>query len=390
MVPCLQGRQYDFGFSKSGLQQSGETCLYEAGKLCFIPLTFLYAITTVLRHACSGVLSVNLPCGWVLVRSSGKGLAKGVFMAMVIQLVLLAVGFVLLVKGADWFVDGAASIAGRLGIPQLVIGLTIVAMGTSAPEAAVSLTAAFHGNADITIGNVVGSNILNILIILGLAAVICPMMVAKVTVWVDIPVTIASTLILLVLGLDGKISRLDAVILLAVFVSYLSYLFIMTKKGKIQGETEEEVNMTHSMPKALFLTALGLALIILGSNFAVDAASAIAKMLGLSERFIGLTIVALGTSLPELFTSVAAAIKKNPDMAIGNIVGSNIFNILFIVGLSGLVIPVPFAKPFRFDIMVAEAAVLLLFLLCLPKKRIGRLSGIIMLAGYVAYFAMIW
>lgn len=311
-------------------------------------------------------------------------------MAMVIQLALLAVGFVLLVKGADWFVDGAASIAGRLGIPQLVIGLTIVAMGTSAPEAAVSLTAAFQGNADITIGNVVGSNILNILIILGLAAVICPMMVAKATVWIDIPVTIASTLLLLALGLDGKISRLDAVILLVVFISYLAYLFIMTKKGKIQGETEGEVHTTNSMPKALFLTVLGLALIILGSNFAVDAASAIATMLGLSERFIGLTIVALGTSLPELFTSVAAAIKKNPDMAIGNVVGSNIFNILFIVGLSGMVIPVPFAQPFQFDTLVAAGAALLLFLLCLPKKRIGRLAGSIMLAGYVAYFAMIW
>ena len=310
-------------------------------------------------------------------------------MEMLIQLALLALGFVLLVKGADWFVDGAASIAAKLGIPQLVIGLTIVAMGTSAPEAAVSLTAAFHGNADITIGNVVGSNIMNVLVILGLAAMICPMVVAKLTVFVDIPVTLVMTLVLFGLGVDGSISRLDAAILLVVFIGYLSYLFLMTKKGLISGESEEEVAKIQSVPKALLFTALGLALIIVGSSLAVDAASAIAKMLGLSERFIGLTIVALGTSLPELFTSVAAAIKKNPDMAIGNIVGSNIFNILFIVGLSGMVIPVPFASAFRFDTLVATATMLLLFLLSLPKRRLGRVAGFILLAGYIAYFLQI-
>jgi len=311
-------------------------------------------------------------------------------MEMIIQLALLAVGFVLLVKGADWFVDGAASIAAKLGIPQLVIGLTIVALGTSAPEAAVSLTAAFHGNADITIGNVVGSNILNILIILGLAAVICPMKVARLTTFVDIPVTIVITLLLLLLGYDGTVSRLDAGILLLFFIAYLSYLFAMTKKGLIVGESEEEGAKIQSVPKALLFTVVGLALIIVGSSLAVDAASAIATMLGLSERFIGLTIVALGTSLPELFTSVVAAIKKNPDMAIGNIVGSNIFNILFIVGLSGLVIPVPFVSAFRFDTLIAAAAALLLLVLALPTKRLGRVAGIIMLVGYVAYFAMIW
>ena len=311
-------------------------------------------------------------------------------MEMIIQLVLLAVGFVLLVKGADWFVDGAASIAAKLGIPQLVIGLTIVALGTSAPEAAVSLTAAFHGNADITIGNVVGSNILNILIILGMAAVICPMKVARLTAFVDIPVTIVITLLLLLLGYDGTVSRLDAGILLLFFIAYLSYLFAMTKKGLIVGESEEEGAKIQSVPKALLFTVVGLALIIVGSSLAVDAASAIATMLGLSERFIGLTIVALGTSLPELFTSVVAAIKKNPDMAIGNIVGSNIFNILFIVGLSGLVIPVPFVSAFRFDTLIAAVAALLLLVLALPTKRLGRVAGIIMLVGYVAYFAMIW
>lgn len=310
-------------------------------------------------------------------------------MEMLIQLALLAVGFVFLVKGADWFVDGAASIAAKLGIPQLVIGLTIVAMGTSAPEAAVSLTAAFHGNADITIGNVVGSNIMNVLVILGLAAAICPMKVAKLTAFVDIPVTFGISLLLLLLGLDGSISRLDASILLVVFIGYLGYLFFMTKKGLIVGESDEEVAKIQSVPKALLFMIIGLTLIIVGSSFAVDAASAIAKMLGLSERFIGLTIVALGTSLPELFTSVVAAMKKNPDMAIGNIVGSNLFNILFVVGLSGMVIPVPFASAFRFDTLVAAATMLLLFLLSLPKRRLGRIAGVILLAGYVAYFLQI-
>lgn len=310
-------------------------------------------------------------------------------MEMVIQLALLALGFVLLVKGADWFVDGAASVAAKLGIPQLVIGLTIVAMGTSAPEAAVSLTAAFHGNADITVGNVVGSNIMNVLVILGLAATICPMAVAKLTVFVDIPVTLVMSLVLFGLGFDGSISRLDAAILLVVFIGYLSYLFFMTRKGLISGESENDEAKIQSVPKALLFTALGLVLIIVGSSLAVDAASAIAKMLGLSERFIGLTIVALGTSLPELFTSVAAAIKKNPDMAIGNIVGSNLFNILFIVGLSGMVIPVPFASAFRFDTLVATATMLLLFLLSLPKRRLGRIAGLILLAGYIAYFLQI-
>ena len=216
------------------------------------------------------------------------------------------------------------------------------------------------------------------------------MKVARLTTFVDIPVTIVITLLLLLLGYDGTVSRLDAGILLLFFIAYLSYLFAMTKKGLIVGESEEEGAKIQSVPKALLFTVVGLALIIVGSSLAVDAASAIATMLGLSERFIGLTIVALGTSLPELFTSVAAAIKKNPDMAIGNIVGSNIFNILFIVGLSGLVIPVPFVSAFRFDTLIAAAAALLLLVLALPTKRLGRVAGIIMLAGYVAYFAMIW
>lgn len=310
-------------------------------------------------------------------------------MEMLIQLGILAIGFVMLVKGSDWFVDGASSVATKFGIPQLVIGLTIVAMGTSAPEAAVSITAAFHGNADITIGNIVGSNILNILIILGVCALISPIIVQKSSILVDIPVTIAITLVLLWLGWDGTISRIDGIILQVLFFSYLAYLFISMKKNKNAADSCE-VPKEMPLVKSLIFLVVGLVVIVLGSRFAVDAASAIARILGLSERFIGLTIVALGTSLPELFTSAAAALKKNSDIAIGNIVGSNIFNILMVVGLSGLIIPVPFVADFRFDTIVAVYAAVLLLVLALPKRKLFRLSGLLMLVSYAVYFYLIW
>lgn len=316
-------------------------------------------------------------------------------MEMAIQLLLLVAGFVMLVKGADLFVDGASGIATKFGIPQLVIGLTIVAMGTSAPEAAVSITAAFGGSADITIGNIVGSNILNILIILGISALVYPLAIQKSTLIVDIPVVLFATAVLYLLGFDGNISRIDAVIMLVIFAAYLSYLFIGAKKeASLQKaentDAEENVAKEISLLKASIFTVIGLALIIGGSNFVVNSATAIAKALGLSQRFIGLTIVALGTSLPELFTSVTAALKKNSDIAIGNIVGSNIFNILFIVGLSGIIIPVPFAEGFRFDMIVSGVAAAALLLFCLPKKKLPRFAGAIMLVGYVLYFMKIW
>ena len=303
-------------------------------------------------------------------------------MKIVLEMLLLSLGFLLLVKGADWFVDGASGIATKLRIPQLVIGLTIVAMGTSAPEAAVSISAALKGSAEITIGNIVGSNILNILIILGLASAIVPIAVAKSTLRVDIPFMLAITGVLLVLGWDGTISLVDGLIMLALFVGYLVYLFIGAKNNP----TEEPVK---SLPlwKALTLTAVGLGLIILGSDIAVDAATALARIFGMSERFIGLTIVALGTSLPELFTSVSAAQKGNADIAIGNIVGSNIFNILFIVGLSALIVPVPFANPFRIDTGIAILAGIVLLIFALPRKKLLRWHGPAMLAMYGAYLA---
>ena len=304
-------------------------------------------------------------------------------MKMLLQFLLLAIGFVMLVKGADWFVDGASGIAEKFRIPPLIIGLTIVAMGTSAPEAAVSITATLKGTADITVGNIVGSNILNVLVILGLSAVITPLAVGKSTVRYELPFLIGITVLLLLLGLDGTVSLTDGLILLLFFALYLVYLFVMAKKGMAE---IEESDKHLKLWQALLATAVGLALVIYGSDLTVDAASAIARMLGLSERFIGLTIVALGTSLPELVTSVTAARKGSADIAIGNIVGSNVFNILFVVGLSSLVRPVPFAANFRVDLLVALAAVVFLLLASFRKRKLSRVDGAIMLAGYAAYF----
>ncbi len=305
-------------------------------------------------------------------------------MEILLQIVLLAVGFVMLVKGADWFVDGAAGIAEKFGIPQLVIGLTIVAMGTSAPEAAVSITAALKGNAGITIGNIVGSNILNILIILGLTSVITSVAVAKSTVKIEIPYMLVITLLLLFLGYtDNEIVLWEGIVLWAAFIIYLLYLFRMAKQNK-----EEVPDDGEELPtwKLVLFVAVGIVLIMIGSDIAVDAATAIARIMGLSERFIGLTIVALGTSLPELVTSVSAARKGKADIAIGNIVGSNIFNILFVVGTTALITPVVFDAKFVIDTLIAVAAGVLLWLCVFRKNRLNRAGGIIMLLGYVAYF----
>ena len=309
-------------------------------------------------------------------------------MDILLQFGLLVLGFVMLIKGADWFVDGAAGIASKLGIPQLIIGLTIVAMGTSAPEAAVSISSAMKGSADITIGNVVGSNILNVLVILGLTASIVAIKVAKSTVRIEIPFMIGISVLLLALGMTGNvITFVEGVVLWIAFIAYLAYLFVMAKKGKEKSE-EETANDGKKKPLWLLavLIAVGAAMIVLGSNFAVDGASAIATAFGLSERFIGLTIVALGTSLPELVTSVTAAKKGNADIAIGNIVGSNIFNILFVVGTTALITPVAFAPNFLIDSLVGIGAAVLLWIGCFRKNQLGRPVGILMLVAYAAYF----
>ncbi len=307
-------------------------------------------------------------------------------MAVFLQLILLCIGFAMLAKGADWFVEGSSGIATKFKIPQLVIGLTVVAMGTSAPEAAVSITAALKGNADITIGNILGSNIINILIVLGASALITPLTVAKSTISIEIPFMIAVTLIMLAFGYNGTISSGEGIVLLLLFAVYLGYLFVLAKKDKNKEETINEI----SVLKALIWTVVGLFLIVYGSNVTVDAATKIAQALGLSERFIGLTIVALGTSLPELFTSVSAARKGNADIAIGNIVGSNLFNILLVIGISASIVPVPFVTGFRFDTIVSLVAAILILLCSIKDRKLKRWAGALMLLSYVAYFFFIW
>lgn len=306
-------------------------------------------------------------------------------MELLLQFIFLAAGFAMLVWGANWFVDGAAGIADKFGIPQLVIGLTIVAMGTSAPEAAVSITAALKGNAAITIGNVVGSNILNILIILGLTAVITSVAVAKETIKVDIPFMLVVTLLLLGLGYaGGDVSRMEGVIMWVFFIGYLAYLFRMAKNNPQPVEKEE--GKDQPLWKLIILAIVGLGLVVWGSNVTVDAATKLATAAGLSEHFIGLTIVALGTSLPELFTSISAAIKGKADIAIGNIVGSNIFNILFVVGTSAIITPVLFEANFVIDSIIAIVAGVLLWVCTFKSKLLKRPHGIIMIVGYAFYF----
>ena len=301
---------------------------------------------------------------------------------IILHLLLLALGFAMLVKGADWFVDGASGLAKKFGIPQLVIGLTIVAMGTSVPEAAVSITAALKGNAEIAVGNVVGSNILNILIILGLASTIIPIAIQKSTLRIEIPFMIAITVIFVLFGRSSAcISRAEGVLLWVLFLVYLGYLFVLAKKSKEEKQTGEEKTL-----KLLFYILFGAIVVVFGSNITVESATKIAKILGVGDRFIGLTIVALGTSLPELVTSVVAAKKGNADIAVGNIVGRNIFNILFVLGTSALITPVPYQTEFFVDGIFAVAAGVLLWIAGFRKRKLSRCSGIIMLLCYVVYF----
>ncbi|MDE6925005.1 MAG: calcium/sodium antiporter [Acetatifactor sp.] len=307
-------------------------------------------------------------------------------MNILLQFILLVIGFVLLMKGADWFVEGASRIADKFGISQLVIGLTIVAMGTSLPEAAVSIASALKGSAGITIGNVVGSNIMNILVILGLTAVVRRISVQSSTIKYEIPFLVIVTALLAVLGLaDNKVSRPEGGILWCFMILYLLYLLKMAKSGKASEETTG-ADKKDGICKMAVMVVAGAAMIVYGSDVTVDAATELAVLFGMDDRVIGLTIVAFGTSLPELVTSVTAALKGKADIAVGNIVGSNIFNILFVVGTSALITPVEYKADFLVDSIAAVAAAVLLLVCVVRRKSLGRLSGTVMLAGYGAYF----
>ncbi|MBS6196446.1 MAG: calcium/sodium antiporter [Clostridiales bacterium] len=305
---------------------------------------------------------------------------------MVLDIIVLVIGFILLIKGADFFVAGAAGIAERFHIPQIVIGLTIVAFGTSAPEAAISISAGLKGVTGICIGNVLGSNILNILLILGITACIVPLKVEHNTVWKEIPFTIFITGLLVVLGgTMGELGLISGIILWVLFLLFLGYLFQISKKSQ-QEEVQECPHKKQSVWMLLFVTVIGLVAVIIGSNMTVDSATSIAETLGMSDRLIGLTVVAFGTSLPELVTSVTAARKNNVDIAIGNIVGSNIFNILFVLGTTCLVAVVPYASKFLVDGIVCVGAALLLWLCVMKHKELRRWAGALFLGCYAVYF----
>ena len=304
------------------------------------------------------------------------------------QIIFLILGFAFLMKGADLFVDGSSSLADRMGIPQIVIGLTIVAFGTSAPEAAISITAGIQKSADLAVSNVLGSNILNVMLILGISSLIIPLAIKKSTFKYEIPFVAAITVLLLVLGLAGnKLGRIDGIIFLVLLAGFMVYLVMLSKKNK--SDESEEIKKLPVWKMILFII-LGAAGIILGSEFTVDSAKQIAASMGMSQRIIGLTIVAFGTSLPELITSVTAAIKHNADIAIGNVVGSNIFNILFVLGVTATISPVSYDNAFICDNIMALLAMIILFVCVLlnKDKKLGRTGGIILLASYILYFVI--
>ena len=308
---------------------------------------------------------------------------------MFLALVKLVIGFLFLVKGADCFVDGASSVAKKFRIPAFVIGLTIVAFGTSAPELAVSITAAMKGSNDIAIGNVVGSNIFNTLVVLGASAAITPIVVDKGMIKKDYPLSIFAAVLLGVLALDTiffkadamSLGRVDGIILLVAFAGFM----VMTVKAGMDGRTEEEEVEALPMMKSLIFIALGLAGIVWGGDLSVEGAKEIARFFGLSEAIIGLTIVALGTSLPELVTSIIAAKKGESDIAVGNVIGSNIFNIFLILGVSSTILPMNVSSTYLYDIGMLVAVMLLTYLPIAKTKKVSRGMGITMVLVYVAY-----
>ncbi len=313
---------------------------------------------------------------------------------LLVNILLLVVGFALLIKGADFFVEGASGIANRFGISQIVIGLTVVAFGTSAPEASISITAALGGSTGIAVGNVLGSNLLNILLILGATSLIIPLAVEKSTVRYEIPFVIVITALVVAIGAGfGRITTVAGIILVGLLVLFLVYLVLIAKKAEKDG-SGEEASPKKPLPiwKLILLSLLGIGAILLGSDLAIDGATYIAHELGMSDRVIGLTIVALGTSLPELVTSLVAAKKGNADIAIGNNVGSCIFNILFVLGVTAIISPVPFEPKFIIDGLFALGAAVMLLLCVLfnRKRQLGRLGGALMLTAYAVYYVYLF
>jgi len=305
---------------------------------------------------------------------------------MILSILLLIVGFVLLTRGADFFVDGASALAQKLKIPAIVIGLTVVAMGTSAPEASISIMSALRNSDSIAIGNVIGSNIANIFLILGITSLISVLTVQRNTLVYEIPFVGFITILLCWMGYKfGMISQSGAFVLLGLFVLFLAYLYIIAKREK---NDDLEIKQMSGLKITLYIIG-GLAMLVFGSNLTVDSAIKIARYIGVSERVIGLTIVAFGTSVPELVTCIVAAIKKQSDIAIGNIIGSNIFNILFVLGIAGAISPIPFKQEFLFDGAFAILAILLLILFSYKHMKLGRIAGATFLGIYIVYLVLL-
>lgn len=317
---------------------------------------------------------------------------------MAIHIIFIIIGFVLLIRGADLLVDGASNIAKHFRIPEIVIGLTIVSIGTSMPELFVSTTAALNNSADMSIGNIIGSNICNLLLILGISAAISPVKFQKATTRIEIPMCFGCTVVFMVLCNIGQaLTLVDALILMVLFFGFIGYTLYVAKKGlsdspQPSAGEEEKSTKKPSLLRDLIFVVIGVVALKFGGDFTVDHASAIATELGMSEKVIGLTILAIGTSLPELVTSVMAAIKGNDDIAIGNIVGSNMFNMLMIIGVTGLITPLTYNISYNVQLYILLFAMILLeiFAFTKPKNQMSRTNGIIYVALYGVYMALLF
>lgn len=322
---------------------------------------------------------------------------------MFLSIIAIVIGLVVLILGAEGLVRGASSLAAKLRISPLVIGLTVVSFGTSAPELTVNILAALQGSPDLAVANVIGSNIVNILLILGICAIIVPLSVKSSTIWKEIPLALLGVILVFIMANDrlfdgtplNALTRTDGIALLALMGIFMYYIFGMAKHDRAnpsEAEIDEEAGSKvrqYTMPLSIGLTLAGLAGLVAGGRLLVTGAIDIASAAGLSEALIGLTIVAIGTSLPELATSVVAALRKHADIAIGNVVGSNIFNVFFVLGASSTILPLPVSNTLNFDILVSIAATGLLFLFMFTggRRRLVRWEGIAFVAMYVAYLA---
>ncbi len=304
---------------------------------------------------------------------------------IIIQVVLLLVGFLFLIKGSDFFVDGASSIASHLKIPTIIVGLTIVAFGTSAPEAAVSITSSLIGSNAMAVSNVIGSNLFNMLMVIGIAALLSNLLMEKSVLKKDLPFLVAITLLFAIFIFIGwDITNLEGIILLIILAGYIIYLIRGSKKSKNANDVEAA---KFTLPKSIVLIIIGLAGIIIGGDLVVDSASAIAIALGMSETLVGLTIVAIGTSLPELVTSITALKKGENQLVIGNVIGSNIFNILFVLGASSAISRIPLDSSMLIDVLFMMGVTILCFIFGKTQDKYDKKEGVILIALFIAYMA---